>query len=190
MTFDEVLDLAKRSETAIYAIGLRGCAGCAVRGFREAEFVLKTTGARNRRAIVFPSDRRRPRGCLRADRRRARAASTRLATLQAIRERDGAWRPHRRAGDPAEPDDAHQTGVLRPDRAPVNLLPLLLYAAAAVAYAAHFARREATVGRAATTLLLAGRPRPHLRHRHADDGGRPRAVSRTPRVPSRRSSGC
>jgi ABC-type transport system involved in cytochrome c biogenesis permease subunit len=38
----------------------------------------------------------------------------------------------------------------------VNLLPLLLYAAAAVAYAAHFARRDPAAGRAATTLLLAG----------------------------------
>ena len=37
----------------------------------------------------------------------------------------------------------------------MNLLPLLLYAAAAVAYAAHFARREASIGRTATTLLMA-----------------------------------
>jgi len=38
----------------------------------------------------------------------------------------------------------------------LNTLPLLLYAAAGVAYAIHFARRDATVGRAATTLLLFG----------------------------------
>lgn len=36
----------------------------------------------------------------------------------------------------------------------MNLLPLILYAAAGVAYAVHFARREGKVGRAATTLLL------------------------------------
>lgn len=36
----------------------------------------------------------------------------------------------------------------------MNLLPLILYAAAGIAYAAHFARREPPVGRAATTLLL------------------------------------
>ena len=36
----------------------------------------------------------------------------------------------------------------------MNLLPLLLYAAAGVAYAVHFARRQPQVGRAATTLLL------------------------------------
>ena len=38
----------------------------------------------------------------------------------------------------------------------MNLLPLLLYAAAAVAYAVHFARRSPAAGRTATTLLLAG----------------------------------
>ena len=36
----------------------------------------------------------------------------------------------------------------------MNLLPLVLYAAAGVAYAIHFARRQPAVGRAATTLLL------------------------------------
>ena len=36
----------------------------------------------------------------------------------------------------------------------MNLLPLVLYVAAGVAYAMHFARREPAVGRAATTLLL------------------------------------
>jgi len=36
----------------------------------------------------------------------------------------------------------------------VNGLPLLFYAAAALVYAIHFARREPRVGRAATTLLL------------------------------------
>jgi ABC-type transport system involved in cytochrome c biogenesis permease subunit len=38
----------------------------------------------------------------------------------------------------------------------LNTLPLLLYAAAGVAYAIHFARRDPAVGRAATTLLLFG----------------------------------
>jgi ABC-type transport system involved in cytochrome c biogenesis permease subunit len=38
----------------------------------------------------------------------------------------------------------------------LNALPLVLYAAAGVAYAVHFARRDAGVGRAATTLLLLG----------------------------------
>jgi len=38
----------------------------------------------------------------------------------------------------------------------LNTLPLLMYAAAGVAYAIHFARRDSSVGRAATTLLLFG----------------------------------
>jgi ABC-type transport system involved in cytochrome c biogenesis permease subunit len=36
----------------------------------------------------------------------------------------------------------------------LNLIPLILYAAAAVVYAIHFARRQPAIGRAATTLLL------------------------------------
>ena len=38
----------------------------------------------------------------------------------------------------------------------MNLLPLILYAAAGIAYAIHFARRDVTIGRTATTLLLLG----------------------------------
>jgi ABC-type transport system involved in cytochrome c biogenesis permease subunit len=38
----------------------------------------------------------------------------------------------------------------------LNTLPLLLYVAAGVAYAIHFARRDPAIGRTATTLLLFG----------------------------------
>ena len=38
----------------------------------------------------------------------------------------------------------------------MNTLPLVLYAAAGIAYVIHFARRDATTGRTATTLLLLG----------------------------------
>ena len=38
----------------------------------------------------------------------------------------------------------------------MNFAPLALYAAALVAYAWHFAQRNPAVGRAATTLLVAG----------------------------------
>lgn len=57
LPFEEVLDLAKRSETAIYAIGLRAPdgPGATTKGFKEAEFVLRQfaqeTGARS----FFPS---------------------------------------------------------------------------------------------------------------------------------------
>jgi Ca-activated chloride channel homolog len=41
VSFEEVLELAKRSETAIYTIGLQPRETGALRGFREAEFVLR-----------------------------------------------------------------------------------------------------------------------------------------------------
>src|SRR5262249_57232023 len=43
LPFEEVLDLAKRSETAIYSIGLRANEGpsTGTKGFKEAEFVLR-----------------------------------------------------------------------------------------------------------------------------------------------------
>jgi len=41
VSFEEVLELAKRSETAIYTIGLQPREATALRGFREAEFVLR-----------------------------------------------------------------------------------------------------------------------------------------------------
>src|SRR4029450_1821595 len=43
LPFEEVLDLAKRSETAIFSIGLRATEGpsTSTKGFKEAEFVLR-----------------------------------------------------------------------------------------------------------------------------------------------------
>jgi Ca-activated chloride channel family protein len=41
VSFEEVLELAKRSETAIFTIGLQPRETGALRGFREAEFVLR-----------------------------------------------------------------------------------------------------------------------------------------------------
>jgi Ca-activated chloride channel homolog len=41
VSFDEVLDLAKRSETAIYTIGLRSRDDETRKGFKEADFVLR-----------------------------------------------------------------------------------------------------------------------------------------------------
>ncbi|MSO53173.1 MAG: VWA domain-containing protein [Acidobacteria bacterium] len=41
VSFEEVLELAKRSETAIYTIGLQPRETTALRGFREAEFTLR-----------------------------------------------------------------------------------------------------------------------------------------------------
>jgi len=42
VTYEDVLDLAKRAETAVYAIGLRSRDVAGAKGFREAEFVLRS----------------------------------------------------------------------------------------------------------------------------------------------------
>jgi Ca-activated chloride channel homolog len=58
LPFEEVLDLAKRSETAIYAIGLRsgeGTLSTTSRGFKEAEFVLRQLAQETGGRAFFPS---------------------------------------------------------------------------------------------------------------------------------------
>ena len=55
--FDEVLDLAKRSETVIYAIGLRQ-GEIARREFKEAEFVLRQLAQETGGRAYFPTDAR------------------------------------------------------------------------------------------------------------------------------------
>ncbi len=54
LPFDEVLDLAKRSETAIYPIGLRVAENAQVKGFREAEFVLRQLAQETGGRAFFP----------------------------------------------------------------------------------------------------------------------------------------
>jgi Ca-activated chloride channel family protein len=56
LPFEEVLDLAKRSETAIYAIGLRDAEeSSSSRGFKEAEFVLRQLSQETGGRAFFPS---------------------------------------------------------------------------------------------------------------------------------------
>lgn len=52
--YEEVLDLAKRSETVIYAIGLRSPRQETGKGFREAEFVLRTLSQETGGRAFFP----------------------------------------------------------------------------------------------------------------------------------------
>ena len=54
VTFEEVLDLAKRSETAIYSIGLKSDEGGS--GFREADFVLRQLAQETGGRAFFPDD--------------------------------------------------------------------------------------------------------------------------------------
>jgi Ca-activated chloride channel family protein len=55
LPFEEVLDLAKRSETAIYAIGLRASDSTVSKGFKEAEFVLKQLAQDTGGRAFFPT---------------------------------------------------------------------------------------------------------------------------------------
>jgi Ca-activated chloride channel homolog len=55
VSFDEVLNLAKRSETAIYAIALRGPEPQQTKGFREAEFVMRTLALETGGRSFFPA---------------------------------------------------------------------------------------------------------------------------------------
>lgn len=55
LPFEEVLELAKRSETAIYAIGIRAKDVAAARGFKEAEFVLRQLSQETGGRPFFPN---------------------------------------------------------------------------------------------------------------------------------------
>ena len=52
--FEEVLDLAKRSETSIYSIALRGV-DTQTKGFKEAEYVMKTLAYETGGRSFFPA---------------------------------------------------------------------------------------------------------------------------------------
>jgi Ca-activated chloride channel family protein len=54
VSFEEVLDLAKRSETSIYSIALRGV-DTQTKGFKEAEYVMKTLAHETGGRSFFPS---------------------------------------------------------------------------------------------------------------------------------------
>jgi Ca-activated chloride channel family protein len=54
LPFEEVLDLAKRSETAIYSIGLKADESSNARGFKEAEFVMRQFAQETGGRAFFP----------------------------------------------------------------------------------------------------------------------------------------
>jgi Ca-activated chloride channel homolog len=57
LPFEEVLDLAKRSETAIYSVGLRSneTLSSSTKGFKEAEFVLRQFSQETGGRAFFPN---------------------------------------------------------------------------------------------------------------------------------------
>jgi Ca-activated chloride channel family protein len=88
--FDQVLDLAKRSETTIYAIGLRqGELGR--REFKEAEFVLRQLATETGGRAYFPTDARELQKIYQSiwDELSSQYA---LAYSSSNPKRDGAWR--------------------------------------------------------------------------------------------------
>ena len=54
VSYEEVLDLAKRSETAIYTIGLQAKDSAQTKGFREAEFILRQFAQETGGRAYFP----------------------------------------------------------------------------------------------------------------------------------------
>jgi VWFA-related protein len=55
VSYEEVLELAKRSETAIYTIGIQAKESAGSKGFREAEFVLRQFAQETGGRSFFPS---------------------------------------------------------------------------------------------------------------------------------------
>jgi Ca-activated chloride channel family protein len=88
--FDQVLDLAKRSETVIYSIGLRQ-GEIARREFKEAEFVLKQLSSETGGRAYFPTDARELQKIYQSiwDELSSQYA---LAYSSSNPKRDGAWR--------------------------------------------------------------------------------------------------
>ena len=88
--FDEVLDLAKRSETVVYAIGLRqGEVGR--REFKEAEFVLRQLAQQTGGRAYFPTDARELPRIYQAIWDELSSQYT-IAYSSSNPKRDGAWR--------------------------------------------------------------------------------------------------
>jgi Ca-activated chloride channel family protein len=88
--FEEVLDLAKRSETAIYAIGLRqGETGR--REFKEAEFVLRQLSQETGGRVYFPTDVRELPKIYQSIWEELSSQYT-IAYSSSNPKRDGAWR--------------------------------------------------------------------------------------------------
>jgi Ca-activated chloride channel homolog len=55
VAYDEVLELAKRSETVIYAIGIRSKDGYSGKSYSDAEYVLRQLSSQTGGRVFFPS---------------------------------------------------------------------------------------------------------------------------------------
>ena len=151
-------------------------AGTATKGFKEAEFVLRQFVAGNRRPRVLPEPGRRPGRRLRPDLRRAlEPVHGRLHVEEPEARRRLA--PGRRPRRPAEHRSRGPSrATSRRRRTDHELRPAgaLRRRARRLRLALRAARRRRSAARrrrcSSPAALVA-----HLRHRHADDGGRARA---------------
>ena len=111
VSFDEVLDLAKRSETAIYTIALRGV-DMQAKGFREAEFVMRTLARETGGRAFFPMKIDDLAARVRSDRRRARKP---VHDWLHVAESEARWRvaSSRCADRATEQHRPHQEWLLR-----------------------------------------------------------------------------
>jgi Ca-activated chloride channel homolog len=91
VTYDQVLDLAKRSETVIYSIGLRTQEEMLSKAFKEADFVLRQLAQETGGRVFFPARLEDLSGAytLIAD---ELANQYSLGYLSKNTKRDGAWR--------------------------------------------------------------------------------------------------
>ena len=114
LPFEEVMELAKRSETAIYTIGIRSREPGTMRGFREAEFVLKQLAYETGGRSFFPGGVHELAGHLHTDRRRVVQPVHPGLHLQEPETRRQ-LAPGRGAARAPQHDGADQAGVLRAD---------------------------------------------------------------------------
>ena len=91
VTFEEVLDLAKRSATTIYAIGLQSRESSLSKGFREAEFVLRQLAQETGGRAYFPL-RAEDLGGIYGEIADELASQYVLGYASTNPKRDGAWR--------------------------------------------------------------------------------------------------
>jgi Ca-activated chloride channel family protein len=91
VAYEQVLDQAKRSETAIYTIGLRSPDDVQTKGFKEAEFILRDLAQQTGGRVFFPARVEDLAGVY--DRISEELASQYLVGYTSRNtKRDGAWR--------------------------------------------------------------------------------------------------
>jgi Ca-activated chloride channel homolog len=91
VSYDELLDLAKRSETAIYAVGLRSKEEVASKVYKEADFVLRQLAQESGGRVYFP-DRIEDLAGVYAQIADELANQYVIGYISKNAKRDGAWR--------------------------------------------------------------------------------------------------